>query len=83
MPRGPKLQPMELSASETAQLTAWSRRRKTARALAKRARIIVKELTAALLSYAAEHNQHAAPFRWTKSADDILQKYQTILFAYF
>jgi transposase len=33
----------------------------------------VKELTAALLSYAAEHNQHAAPFRWTKSADDILQ----------
>jgi C-terminal processing protease CtpA/Prc len=23
MPRGPKLQPLELSASETAQLTAW------------------------------------------------------------
>jgi transposase len=41
MPRGPKLQPLELSASETAQLTAWSRRRKTARALAERARIIL------------------------------------------
>ena len=33
----------------------------------------VKELTTALLSYTADHNQHAAPFRWTKSADEILQ----------
>lgn len=41
MPRGPKLQALELTASETAQLTAWSRRRKTARALAERARIIL------------------------------------------
>jgi DNA-binding transcriptional ArsR family regulator/transposase len=41
VPRGPKLQPLDLSASETAQLTAWSRRRKTPRALAERARIIL------------------------------------------
>ena len=41
MPRGPKLQPLELSANEIAQLTAWSRRRKSGRALAERALIIL------------------------------------------
>lgn len=47
MPRGPKLQPLVLSATETAQLTAWSRRPKTARALAERARIILASASGA------------------------------------
>jgi transposase len=33
----------------------------------------VAELEAALLAYAAHSNETAKPFRWTKSADDILQ----------
>lgn len=41
MPRGPSLQPLVLTDDEIAQLTAWSRRPKTARALADRARIIL------------------------------------------
>jgi transposase len=47
MPRGPKLQPLVLTATETAQLTAWSRRPKTARALAERARIILASASGA------------------------------------
>jgi hypothetical protein len=31
------------------------------------------ELEAALLAYAAHSNDTAKPFRWTKTADDILQ----------
>lgn len=41
MVRGPKLQPLVLTDAEVAQLTAWGRRPKTARALAERARIIL------------------------------------------
>jgi putative transposase len=33
----------------------------------------VAELEAALLAYAARSNETAKPFRWTKSADEILQ----------
>ncbi len=41
MARGPKLTPLVLTDAEVSQLTAWSRRPKTARALAERARIIL------------------------------------------
>lgn len=41
MARGPKLQPLVLTDAEVAQLTAWSRRPKTAHALAERAKIIL------------------------------------------
>src|SRR5262245_20039772 len=41
MARGPALQPLVLTDAEIARLTAWSRRPKTARALAERARIIL------------------------------------------
>jgi transposase len=41
MARGPQLEPLVLTDAEVAQLTAWSRRPKTARALAERARIIL------------------------------------------
>lgn len=41
MPRGPMLSPLDLTEAELAQLTAWSRRPKTARALAERAAIIL------------------------------------------
>ena len=41
MARGPQLEPLVLTDAELAQLTAWSRRPKTARALAERARIIL------------------------------------------
>ena len=33
----------------------------------------VQELEAALLGYASRSNDAAKPFRWTKSADEILQ----------
>lgn len=41
MARGPHLQPLVLTDAEIAQLTAWSRRPKTARALAERAQIVL------------------------------------------
>jgi transposase len=41
MARGPTLQPLELTDAEFSQLTAWSRRPTTARALAERAQIIL------------------------------------------
>ena len=41
MSRGPQLQPLVLTDAEIAQLTAWSRRPKTARALSERAQIIL------------------------------------------
>lgn len=47
MARGPKLQPLILTDAEIAQLTAWSRRPKTARAIAERARIILASSTGA------------------------------------
>ena len=47
MPRGPRLQPLILTDAETAQLTAWSRRPKTARALAERAQIILASASGA------------------------------------
>lgn len=47
MPRGPMLQPLVLSDPEIAQLTAWSRRPKTARALAERAAIILASASGA------------------------------------
>jgi len=47
MPRGPQLQPLVLTDAEIAQLTAWSRRPKTARAVAERARIILASATGA------------------------------------
>lgn len=47
MTRGPKLQPVVLTDAEMAQLTAWSRRPKTARALAERARIILASASGA------------------------------------
>src|SRR5262245_34719668 len=47
MPRGPTLQPLELTEAEFAQLTAWSRRPKTARALAERAQIILASASGA------------------------------------
>lgn len=47
MPRGPQLQPLVLTDAEIAQLTAWGRRPKTARALAERARIILASASGA------------------------------------
>jgi transposase len=47
MTRGPQLQPLVLSEPEIAQLTAWSRRPKTAHALAQRAKIILASATGA------------------------------------
>lgn len=47
MSRGPQLQPLVLTDAEIAQLTAWSRRPKTARAIADRARIILASATGA------------------------------------
>jgi transposase len=47
MARGPVLEPLVLTDAEIAQLTAWSRRPKTARALAERAAIILASATGA------------------------------------
>jgi transposase len=47
MARGPKLHPLVLTDDELAQLTAWSRRPTTARALAERARIILASASGA------------------------------------
>lgn len=47
MARGPKLEPLVLTDAEVAQLTAWSRRPKTAHALAERAKIILASATGA------------------------------------
>ena len=47
MSRGPQLEPLVLTDAEIAQLTAWSRRPKTARAVAARARIILASATGA------------------------------------
>jgi transposase len=47
MARGPKLQSLVLTDAEIAQLTAWSRRPKTARALAERATIILASASGA------------------------------------
>lgn len=47
MSRGPQLQPLVLTDAEIAQLAAWSRRPKTARAIADRARIILASATGA------------------------------------
>lgn len=47
MSRGPQLQPLVLTDAEIAELTAWSRRPKTARALAERAQIILASATGA------------------------------------
>jgi transposase len=47
MPRGPALQPLVLTDAEIAQLTAWSRRPKTAHALAERAKVILASATGA------------------------------------
>lgn len=47
MARGPVLEPLVLTEAEIAQLTAWSRRPKTARALAERAAIILASATGA------------------------------------
>lgn len=47
MSRGPQLAPLVLTDAEVSQLTAWSRRPKTARALAERARIILASATGA------------------------------------
>ena len=47
MARGPMLQPLVLTDAEIAQLTAWSRRPKTARAIAERARIILASASGA------------------------------------
>lgn len=47
MSRGPQLQPLVLTDDEIAQLTAWSRRPTTARALAERAQIILASATGA------------------------------------
>lgn len=47
MARGPKLVPLVLTDAEVAQLTAWSRRPKTANALAERAKIILASVAGA------------------------------------
>ena len=47
MSRGPQLQPLVLIDAEIARLTAWSRRPKTARALAERAQIVLASATGA------------------------------------
>ena len=47
MMRGPTLRPLVLTDAEIAQLTAWSRRPKTSRALAERAAIILASSTGA------------------------------------
>lgn len=47
MSRGPQLEPLVLTDAEIAQLTAWSRRPKSARALAERAQIVLACATGA------------------------------------
>ena len=47
MVRGPALQPLTLTDAEIAQLTAWTRRPQTPRALAERAPIILASSTGA------------------------------------
>ena len=54
MARGPRLQPLVLTDAEIALLTAWSRRPKTARAIAERARIILASTTGASRPAVAE-----------------------------
>ena len=53
-----------LSDADRAVLVGWTRRQKTAQALALRARIV---------SYIAATNADPEPFVWTKTADEILE----------
>ena len=55
MPRGRKLQPLDLSAEEQEVLQNWARRRKTAQGLATRARIVLLAAEAWTSSAIAEH----------------------------
>lgn len=86
MARGPKLRSLMLSDAEVAQLTAWGRRPKTARALSDRARIILASAAGAPNTTVVEAvgvtyqtvGKWSARFPaqrldWTKRADDILQ----------
>jgi hypothetical protein len=34
----------------------------------------VRQLRAAILAYVAAHNEQGKPFKWTKTADEILDK---------
>jgi len=65
----PKPVPLELTDEERQVLTGWSRRRKTAQALAPRSRIV--------LECAAGHQRMERrppkPFIWAKTADEILE----------
>lgn len=46
----------------------------TERALKRGSHTSVPQLREAILAYVAAHNEHCKPFRWTKTADDILDK---------
>ena len=46
----------------------------TAKALKRGSHTSIPQLRDAILAYVAVHNQHGSPFRWTKTADEILDK---------
>ena len=75
-----------LSEEETIELERLARRSRTNRHLAMRAKrilksarglantVVAKELrTSAILDYVEAHNEEGKSFRWTKSADEVLE----------
>src|SRR6185436_10715521 len=60
MRRGPQLEPITLTAEESAQLTEWTRRHKTSQALALRARIVLA------CQHDQAHGEIARQFRTTR-----------------
>lgn len=46
----------------------------TAKALKRGSHTSIPQLRAAILAFVEAHNEHGKPFRWTKTADEILEK---------
>ena len=71
--------PLRLDEAERAELQSLASRRSTAQAVALRARIVLacaegeqSKIVAARLAHIDQHNVDPKPFRWTKSANQIL-----------
>ena len=69
---GRQARPLNLSDEERDILKHYTRRRKIGHHLAMRAHSSVKELEAAIYEFLDAHNEEPSPFKWTKTADDIL-----------
>lgn len=67
MSRGPKLEGLSLTMQENNQLVEWTRR-----AIRRGTHRSTVELENVIRDYLATHNKNRKPFKWTKSADDIL-----------